>query len=325
MLIYVVKRVGWAVVLFFVITMVTYVLYFLLPVDHARYVRRTEVNEQDIKRALNINGPVYKEYAQFVDRVVRHGSLGRSSNNREDVNQIVRDAAPVTISLVVGGAILWILIALPIGILSALRPRSLLDRGGMLFVLVGISSHPVWVGLILSYFLGYKLGVVPITGYCDLVSPSTACGGPVQWAYHLLLPWFTFAILFAALYVRMIRAMVIETLGEEYVRTAQAKGASSWRVLRSHVLRNALLPVITMAGMDIARLVFPGVLFIEAVFGMPGLGGSIVTALQRQDLPTIVGITVWITIAILALNLVIDLIYAWIDPRIRMGDLERLP
>jgi peptide/nickel transport system permease protein len=303
--------------------MVTYVLFFILPVDRSRFVRRTEVNEQDIKRALHIDGPVYKQYGQFVGRVMLHGSLGRSFNNREDVNKIVKDAAPITASLVVGGALLWMLIALPIGVLSAIRPRSLLDRAGMLFVLVGISSHPVWVGLILSYFLGFKLGLFPITGYCDLINPSTGCGGPVQWAYHLLLPWFTFAILFAALYVRMIRATVLETLDEDYVRTAQAKGASSWQVLRSHVLRNALLPVMTMAGMDVARLVFPGVLFIEAVYGMPGLGGQIVIALRRQDLPTIVGITAWITVAILFLNVLIDVVYAWVDPRIRLDGIDR--
>ena len=121
----------------------------------------------------------------------------------------------------------------------------------MVFVLIGISAHPVWIGLIFAYIFGFKLGWYADPGYCDVINPSTDCGGPVQWACHMILPWITFAILFAALYVRMIRANVIEAMNEDYVRTARAKGAPEWRVMRSHVLRNALLPVVTMLGMDI--------------------------------------------------------------------------
>ena len=143
------------------------------------------------------------------------------------------------------------LIAVPIGILSALRPRSLLDRSAMVFVLIGISAHPVWIGLILIYFVGYKAGLTPLGGYCDMINPSTDCGGPIEWAHSLILPWITFAILFAALYVRMIRANVLEAMNEDYVRTARAKGAPEWLVMRSHVLRNAMLPIVTMLGMDI--------------------------------------------------------------------------
>src|SRR5439155_8903875 len=155
---------------------------------------------------------------------------------------VVAESAPVTASLVFGGAIVWLLIAIPIGVLSALRPRSLLDRLAMIGVLIGISAHPIWIGLIFAYFFGYKWSGIthlPISGYCDFFNPSGDCGGPVQWAQHLVLPWLTFAILFAAVYVRMIRANVMETLNEDYVRTARAKGAPEWLVMRSHVLRNA--------------------------------------------------------------------------------------
>ena len=169
----------------------------------------------------------------------------------------------------------------------------------------------------LSYFLGFRLHAVPLGGYCDLINPSTSCGGPVQWAYHMLLPWFTFTILFAALYVRMIRANVLETLDADYVQTARAKGASPWRVLRSHVLRNALLPVVTMLGMDMG-VAFGGAVFVETVFGLPGLGATAVTSLRQQDLPTIMGIVVWSTLAILTFNLVVDLLYAAIDPRVQI-------
>ena len=313
---YLVRRIAWAGVLFLAITAVTYILFFVLPVQKQQRVRRTEFAATDVRHELNINGPVYTEYAKFLSRTV-HGDLGHSFVDRQKVMTIVKNAAPVTMWLVFGGAFFWLLIALPVGILSALRPRSLLDRITMTGVLIGISAHPIWIGLMLSYFLGFRLHAVPLGGYCDLINPATACGGPVQWAYHMLLPWLTFTILFAALYVRMIRANVLEVLDADYVQTARAKGASPWRVLRSHVLRNALLPVVTMLGMDMG-IAFGGAVFVESVFGLPGLGQTAVTSLRRQDLPTIMGIVVWSTLAILTFNLIVDLVYAAVDPRVQI-------
>jgi peptide/nickel transport system permease protein len=230
----------------------------------------------------------------------------------------VKDAAPVTASLVFGGAIVWMLIAIPIGILSALRPRSLLDRSAMVFVLIGISAHPVWIGLLLIYFVGYKAGLAPLGGYCDMIDPSTDCGGPVEWAHSLVLPWITFATLFAALYVRMIRANVLEAMNEDYVRTARSKGAPEWLVMRSHVLRNAMLPVVTMLGMDIG-LALGGAIFTETVFGLPGLGRRALQALEGFDLPAVMGIVVFATVCVIVFNLFVDLLYAVIDPRIRLS------
>jgi peptide/nickel transport system permease protein len=245
-------------------------------------------------------------------------SLGRSFTNRLSVNYVVINAAPVTASLVFGGAVFWMLVALPVGILSALRPRSLLDRIAMVFVLIGISAHPVWIGLLLAYFLGFKAGLFPITGYCDFFGGAQdTCAGPVQWAYHMILPWATFAFLFSALYVRMIRANVMEALGEDYVRTARAKGAPEWVVMRSHVLRNALLPVVTMLGMDIG-VALGGAIFTESVFGLNGLGKTAVTSIFNFDLPTTQGVVVFATLCIIVFNLFVDLLYAWIDPRIRL-------
>ena len=141
----------------------------------------------------------------------------------------------------------------------------------MVFVLIGVSAHPAWLGLILGYVFGYRLHIFPFTGYCEFFSPTTMCGGPTQWTYHLLLPWFVFALLYAAMYARMIRASVIETMDEEYVRTARAKGATEMQVLRSHVLRNAMLPIVTMLGMDIGTGARRRHLH-RGVFSLPGLG-----------------------------------------------------
>jgi peptide/nickel transport system permease protein len=225
----------------------------------------------------------------------------------------------VTASLVFGGVFFWMLLAVPIGILSALRPRSLLDRASMTFVLIGISAHPVWIGLILAYFFGYKLAWFPIAGYCDVINPpeGASCGGPADWTYHMILPWVTFAVLFAASYARMIRANVMDTLGEDYVRTARAKGAPEGLVIRRHVLRNALLPVVTMLGLDIG-VALGGAIFTEAIFNLPGLGRLALNSVLNLDLPTMQGVVVFATLAIIVFNLVVDVVYAYIDPRIRL-------
>src|SRR3954466_8436663 len=274
MLRYFIRRLLWACVLFIAVTLVTFMIFFVVPQDPARQVCGQRATATCIERArhfLGLDKPVIVQYGRFLDRLVLHHSLGRSFTTRQDVTQRVLDAAPVTASPLFGGCVLWLMISIPIGIMSALRPRSLLDRIAMVFVLIGISAHPVWIGLLFAYFIGYKAGLTPITGYCDFFPSEGSCGGPVQWAYHLVLPWMTFMILFAAVYVRMIRANVMETLNEDYVRTARAKGAPHWLVLRSHVLRNALLPIVTMLGMDIG-IALGGAVFTETVYGLPGLG-----------------------------------------------------
>jgi peptide/nickel transport system permease protein len=203
--------------------------------------------------------------------------------------------------------------------MSAVRPRSLLDRGATSFVLVGISLHPVFIGLVLSYFLGFKWHITPIAQYANFFGHNEyAPSGPVQWAYHMILPWITFMILNSAIYVRMIRANVLETINEDYVRTARAKGAPESRVMRSHILRNALLPIVTMLGMDVAANL-GGAIFTETVFSLNGLGYSSIQAINNYDSPIVMGIIVFATTAILVINLLVDVLYAWIDPRIRLA------
>jgi peptide/nickel transport system permease protein len=328
---YLIQRLLWAGVLFLAVTVVSYIIFFLVPAEPARLIAGPQAPPDQVERVrkqMGLDDPVVVQYGRFLGAMMpvsfdggfhlKAPSLGRSYATRQPVTEIIKDAAPVTASLVFGGAILWMLIAVPIGILSALRPRSLLDRSAMVFVLIGISAHPVWIGLILIYFVGYKAGLTPLGGYCDMINPSTDCGGPIEWAHSLILPWITFAILFAALYVRMIRANVLEAMNEDYVRTARAKGAPEWLVMRSHVLRNAMLPVVTMLGMDIG-VALGGAIFTEAVFGLPGLGRSALQALDGFDLPAVMGIVVFATICVIVFNLFVDLLYAVIDPRIRLS------
>jgi len=321
---YLVRRVLWALLLFIVITFVTFVIFFMGPQDPAR----AQCGGDQASRAclllatekLGLDKPLYVQYGKFLDRLIIHRSLGQSYATGQSINQTIKDAAPVTASLVFGGVVLWMLIGLMVGVYSALKPRSLLDRSAMIFVLIGVSAHPVWIGLIFEYFFGVKWKITPIANYANFFgapSDSGLPGGPWQWFYHLILPWCTFAILFAALYVRMIRANVMETLNEDFVRTARAKGAPERRVLVSHVLRNAMLPVVTMLGMDIG-VGLGGAIFTETVYQLPGLGRTLVTAVGNNDFATVQGVVVFATIAILFFNLVVDLLYAWIDPRIRL-------
>jgi peptide/nickel transport system permease protein len=323
---YLIRRLLWAVLLFIVVTFVTFVIFFMAPVAPQRLVcGGDQAKPQCMREAiirLGLNHPVYYQYGLFLKRLVIHQSLGTSFITRQSVNHIVAQAAPVTASLVFGGAVLWLLIGLVVGIFSALNPRSLLDRAGMVFVLIGVSAHPVWIGLIFSYFFGYKLRNfpihTPIAGYAHIFNaPPGQPGGVVQWAYHLILPWTTFAILFAALYARMIRANVMETMNEDFVRTARAKGAPEGRVLRSHVLRNALLPVVTMLGMDIG-LALGGAIFTETVYNLPGLGNTAILAVSNYDLTVVQGVVIFATLSIIVFNLLVDILYAWIDPRIRL-------
>src|SRR5919199_595079 len=240
---YLIRRLLWAIVLFFAVTVVTYVIFYAIPADLARLACGQRATPECVQRAAHFLGtdkPVYVQYGKFVKRLVWDRSLGRSFTNRQSVKYTIAHAAPVTA----------------------------------------------------SHVFGFKLGIFPITGYCDFFSPSGDCGGPVQWFYHLILPWCTFAILFAALYVRMIRANVMETLNEDYVRTARAKGAPEWLVMRSHILRNALLPVVTMLGMDIGAAL-GGAIFTESIFSLPGLGQTALDSIQLFDLPITQGIVIF--------------------------------
>ena len=286
---YLVRRILWAILLFLIITFVTFVIFFMAPNDPARgYCGGDNAKPQCLALAtkkLGLDKPVPVQYLKFLKRLVVDRSLGQSYFTGQDVNQAIAQAAPVTASLVFGGAILWMMIGLVVGVFSALKPRSLLDRIAMVFVLIGVSAHPVWIGLIFSYFFGYKLGITPIANYANFFgapSDSGLPGGPWQWFYHMILPWCTFAILFAALYVRMIRANVMETLNEDF------------------------------------GLALGGAIFTETVYQLPGLGRTSILAISNNDLAVVQGVIVFSTLCIIFFNLVVDLLYAWIDPRIRL-------
>jgi peptide/nickel transport system permease protein len=333
---YLIRRLLWAVVLFVAITVITFAIFYMIPVNPARLAAGKAATPADVQRvahSLYLDRPLWAQYLHFLGRLVLHHDLGYSYANRQSVNSTILAAAPITASLVIGAAVLWMVIAIPVGVLSALRPRSRSDRTAMVFVLAGISVHPVWLGLVASYLFGYipstgHLGplsfpafqLLPIQGYCALTgaAPGELCGGPADWAYHLILPCTVFAVTYAAFYVRLVRTNVIDVLHEDYIRTARAKGASERTIITRHVLRNALLPVVTAFGMDLA-LALGGAVLIESVFGLPGLGYVAIKSLVEFDYPVTLGVVVFASLVVIVVNLVVDLLYAWLDPRIRLA------
>ena len=320
--VFVVRRLLWAGFLLVVASVVTYVFFWLVPADPAALHAGSQLNPKQtlmLRHFLHLDQPIWRQYLLYV-RGMLHGSLGNSLANRQPVMSILSSEAPATGSLLLGAAVLWLGISIPAGTFAAVRPRSLFDRGATLFTLAGLSAPAMFFGLVLSYVFGYRLRVTPIAGYCNFFTgdPAATCDGPIQWAYHLLLPWITFMFLFAALYLRMVRANVLEGFHEDHVRTARAKGASERRVLVHHVLRNSLTPIVTMIGLDAGTVIFAATL-TESVFEVPGLGRQAIQAYQANDEPVIIGLVMLCVVFVVTLNVLVDIAYAFLDPRVRLS------
>jgi peptide/nickel transport system permease protein len=352
---YILRRLGVAIVLLWILSVVTFAIYLKVPADPAGFiVDMQHASPAQIAHAHHILGtdrPAIVQYEKYVVRLL-HGDLGLSWPTVSFFNGHVEGAAVgpmvwkatlVTGSLVLGGFVLLLLVAVPLGTFAATRPRSLFDRLSLGLSVAAISTHPLVVGLLLQLFVGNKWKLLPASGYCTISSPSKAaiknwrlfaptgvpepCGGVGEWAWHLVLPWLTFALFFVALYMRIVRTRMLEVLEEPWVRTARAKGASEFRVIRAHALRNAIAPIVTMTAMD-AGMAIGIAMYIETVFGLPGLGRTMIRALagfQGYDLPVILAVTLVAAAAIIVLNLVADIVLLAIDPTVaRRGGRGRL-
>lgn len=351
------RRLAITLVLLLVLAAATFVMFFLIPADPGRILAPGQNPPPELlaqaNRLLGTDRPLHEQYVTYLTRVVR-GDFGiawlQSTITPEGelegppVSHMLLDAARVTGSLALGGALLLLLLSVPLGVLAASRHGTWLDRTLIAVTLVAISTHPLVVGLVLRLIASDRLGLAPAAGYCPFGGTDTAtttgggitttassfalreCDGPLSWAHHLLLPWLTFALLLIALYMRMIRARVIEVLREPHVRTARAKGASEWRIVTRHALRVALAPVVPMLAMDLGLAVGLAI-YVESVFQLPGLGRLAIGALAGwfgYDRPVIVGLVLVTGAAIIALNLVADLVLGLVDPRVRRGGVERV-
>jgi peptide/nickel transport system permease protein len=259
---------------------------------------------------------VPEQYLQYVGRLL-HGDLGYSFRNAEPVRKTLLDRLPATASLAGGAAVVWLLMGIPIGILAATKPRSIRDRLATVFALGGLSIPPFVAGLLLLYFLYYRLSlngldIFPASGYVPLTQ------NPFEWARHLVLPWFALALVTAASYSRITRGSLLEVLGEDYIRTARAKGLSERRVIYRHGLRSALTPVVTLLGIDVGTLL-GGAIVTEVVFGLQGIGQNAILAVSTGDLPVIFGTVLFAAFFIVIANILVDIAYAVLDSRVRLA------
>jgi peptide/nickel transport system permease protein len=316
---YVVRRLVWAVVVLLAVTFLTFLVYFELPhVDPTQTFThgvRTASASARTAQIFGLDQPFYERFLAFAENFFlgdEYGwpGLGTSFHTRGAIRPLITSRALVTIQLALGAVLIWLAIGVPLGIISAVRSRSLVDRMGMAASLLAISTPVFFLAMAALYVFWFRLGVAPGTGY---VSPVDGFGA---WFGHMIMPWTVLALLFAAFYARMTRANMLEVMSEDFVRTARAKGLSERRLLVRHGLRATMAPLVIMVGMDLGQL-FGGVIIIESVFNLPGLGQYALQAVRHADLYVLADVTLLLALSVAIFNLLADLVHAFLDPRVR--------
>lgn len=270
----------------------------------------TEVQVEAIRREWGFDEPIHVQYVTTMRKVLT-GDL-RSYFTQLDVGTEILRGLPRTLSLAVGAAVLWLLVGVAFGLWAALRAGRLADRVLTVVALVGVSMPVFWVGALMNHYLGFRLGIFPNGGYVPLTED------PLAWLHHLILPWIALAILFIGIYSRVLRSNVLDAMGEDYVRTARAKGLPERRVVLRHVLRNSLIPIVTLWGLDFGAVLGGGAILTETVFDLQGVGQYAAEAIGQLDVPPVLAVTMFAAFFIVLLNAVVDIVYAWLDPRIRL-------
>jgi peptide/nickel transport system permease protein len=319
MTLYIARRLVWTVVVVACVLAITFAVFYLLPAgDPAlRFAGKspTDAELHQIHVRLGLDHPWYVQFGYFAkgfavgDKFGWPG-LGYTYAGQTSVKDLIIQRAPRTLLLIAGAAIIWLLVGVTVGVISAVKRRTVVDRTAMSFALVGISTPVFWLGLMALYIFWRQLGWTGGTGY---ISPADS---PTGFISHMILPWIVLAMLYAAFYARMTRNNLLETLGEDYIRTARAKGLPERTVIFKHGLRASLTPIVTMFGLDIALLV-GGAIITESVFNIQGLGYLAINSALQQDLPIVVGVVLLTSVAVALANLLVDILYAFIDPRVR--------
>ena len=317
---YLIRRLLWVAVTLLLITFFTYLIFFVMPpTDPAvNFAGKQPTPElvAEVKRQFGLDKPLLVQYGLFVKRVVlgdEYGwpGLGFSFNTRAALKPVIAKRLLVTIQLAMGAAAIWLIAGVAIGILSALRPRSLFDRLAMGFALLGVSAPVFFVGPVFLWVFWFKLRILPGTGFYPISQYGLG-----EWFMHMLMPWTVLALAYAAIYARLSRANLIETMSEDYIRTARAKGLSPRAVTIRHGLRASLTPIVTVFGLDLGGLL-GGAIITETVFNLQGIGNYAVSSVFDGDLYAILDVTVIAAFFIVAANLVVDILYAFLDPRVR--------
>ncbi|KWV30440.1 ABC transporter permease [Micromonospora rifamycinica] len=321
------KRLFSATLTLFAVSVLSFLMFFALPRDPVSGMCPKNCNPERLERVrqeLGLSDPLLSQYAGYMKGIVTGRDLGSAQGGRCDApclgwsyvaNEAVSDTVarvlPVTVSIVVPAAVLWLLIGVGLGMLSALRRGSWLDRAAIGFSLAGASLQLYFVGAVLLLVFVYTLRWLPVPSYTPLLDD------PVRWASGLVLAWLSLAFLFSAIYARLSRAQMLETLSEDFVRTARAKGLARRTVYGRHALRAAITPVVTIAGLDVGGAL-GGTVITETTFGLNGLGRTAVDAVRAGDLPTIMATVLIAAVFVVLANVLVDLLYAAIDPRVRL-------
>jgi peptide/nickel transport system permease protein len=319
------RRILLGVLVMILVTMAVFAIFFVGPGGDAvaRRLAGRQATQQTvnlIKHRLGLDKSIWQQYWYFIwghagQNGLLKGDLGHDYYNGVSVNSEIKQEFPITFWLGVGASALWLLMGVSSGVLAAVKPRTIADRGATFLALFFYSMPTFVLGLLMLLLLFYELTIhgisaFPAAGYVGIHDPG-------QWFRHLILPWITLAAVSAAAYTRLTRGSMLDVLGEDYIRTARSKGLSERRVIFRHGLRAALTPIVTQFGIDFGGVI-GGVIVIETVFGMPGLGYSAITSISSQDLPQIIGITIVGAAAVIIANIVVDVFYAILDPRVRL-------
>jgi peptide/nickel transport system permease protein len=309
-----VRRLAQMVFVLIAISIITFFIFYKIPGGDPvlRISGRTAepaVREQ-VREDFGFNDAIYVQYARMMEKTF-NGSL-ESYSNRVNVREELIRGIPATASLVIGGAIIWLFFGVLFGVISAVFAGRYPDRVITILGLIGISLPVFWVGAMLLYYLTYKVTLFPAGGYVPLTED------PASWFSHMILPWFTISLVFIGFYSRLLRSNMLDVMNEDYVRTARAKGLSERRVLVGHVLRNAMIPIVTLFGLDFGAAIGGGAILTETVFGLQGIGQYVAESIGSLDLPPILGTTLYAAFLIVLLSAIVDIAYAKLDPRVRL-------
>lgn len=310
---YLARRVGQSVVVLFGVTVVVFTLIHLVPGDPVRAGLGTQFDPQvwaELRHRAGLDRPLVTQYLTYAGHAVT-GDLGVSFNSGLPVTQLLAERLPASVSLALTGLLIGLFIAFPLGVFAAVRRDTWVDSGARLFSQLGISVPDFWIGILLILLLSGVAGWLPPSGYTSLFAD------PVEWGRHVALPALAIGLIVGAVNTMFVRSAVLEELGKDYVRAAAAKGLSPAAVVRRHVLRNALVPVVTIAGLQLAGLL-GGVIVIEVLFAWPGMGLLTYQAVQQRDYAVLQGAVLLVAVVFLTVNLLVDLLYAAIDPRIAL-------
>jgi peptide/nickel transport system permease protein len=315
---YVARRLGWVIVLLLLVSGITFLIFYLMPTTDPAVLRAgrgaTPERIEEIRSALRLDEAWYAQFWHFLQELALHFDLGYSYQTNTPVRDQIADRLPATISLTAGAAVISLAAGIAVGTISAVKRRSLVDRLAMGGALIAVSAPVYWLGLVALYLFARDIGAVGVFEGAGSYTGLTE--DPWQWFQSLLLPWLVLAASFAAIYARLLRGGMIEALGEDYVRTARAKGLRERRVVGRHALHGAITPVVSLAGVDIGVLL-AGAILTETVFNIPGLGLLAYDSILAGDLPAIQGTVLVGGFFIVIANLLVDLAYAFIDPRVR--------